>query len=100
MGGSEGRLHSTSRQIPEVTDMGAAKISHRSELMTTGRGTPLWMAPEIIRTMKQHGSMAHFSQAVDTYAFGIIMWETLERLEPWSNLGFKWSHEILDAVCD
>merc|ERR1711907_254678 len=44
--------------------------------------------------------MAHFSQAVDTYAFGIIMWETLERLEPWSNMGFKWSHEILDAVCD
>lgn len=85
------------RSLTESWKSQSSNESHRVATMTTGRGTPLWMAPEIIATLKMPGQSL-FTQAVDTYAFGIIMWEALCREEPWSTSGFKFSHEILDAV--
>jgi serine/threonine protein kinase len=58
------------------------------------------MAPEIIKTMGKHDTtgFAQLTPSVDTYAFGIIMWEALMMLEPWSNVKVKWSHEIFEMV--
>jgi serine/threonine protein kinase len=41
-------------------------------------GTPMWMAPEII-IGKQ------YTEKADVYAFGIILWEILTRLEPYED---------------
>jgi len=41
-------------------------------------GTPMWMAPEIIMGRK-------YSSSADVYAFGIILWEVLTRLEPYED---------------
>ena len=101
-GRSQGRLMSTSSSKSETMTMEDPQISsaHISVSMTTGRGTPLWMAPEIIKTMGKHDTtgFAQLTPSVDTYAFGIIMWETLMMLEPWSNVKVKWSHEIFEMV--
>lgn len=89
-------LGSTSEGLPQTS-------SHLTMKMTTGRGTPLWMAPEILASMgsrakKGSQEKAVFSQAVDIYAFAIIMWETLALRQPWITSCFKWSHEVLQAV--
>lgn len=74
-------------------------VMHVSASMTTGVGTTLWMAPEIVRTMGKHGpQQAVMSQAIDTYAFGIILWEALMLVEPWSNMNLNWTHEIFSLV--
>ena len=41
-------------------------------------GTPMWMAPEIIMGKK-------YTEKADVYAFGIILWEILTRLEPYDD---------------
>ena len=41
-------------------------------------GTPMWMAPEIIQGKQ-------YTQKADVYAFGIILWEILTRLEPYED---------------
>ena len=104
-GRSEGqglRASSSKSQKSMISDDAGPQLSsaHISVSMTTGRGTPLWMAPEIIRTMGKHDTtgFAQLTPSVDTYAFGIIMWEALMMLEPWSNVKVKWSHEIFDMV--
>eukprot|EP00940_MAST-03C_sp_MAST-3C-sp2_P003367 g3367.t1 len=67
----------------------------RSSTMTSGVGTPVYMAPEICRTAKVNVA-ARYGNEVDVYAFGVILWETMHRKVPWGN--FKFSHEILDNV--
>jgi len=97
---SSPRLHSISAtQDSLVADV--PNTSHEMMSMTTGRGTPLWMAPEIVKSMGRRAkgqSEAKFSQAVDIYSFAIIMWECLALRQPWETSRFKWSHEVLAAV--
>jgi len=44
------------------------------------------------------GSGANYSQSVDIYAFGIIMWETLALKMPWHEKKYAFTSQILDAV--
>ena len=97
---------------------------YMSDKMTSGVGTPIYMvclsfylflfrregetlsltihkktrqAPEIAKHSKfSKTGGVQYSAKVDVYAFAIMLWETLERDVPWS--GFKFSHEVLDAV--
>jgi len=72
-----------------------------SSSMTCGAGTSLWMAPELVETiqMEKEGTYeASYSQAVDIYAFGIILNEILTLSRPWSRTDYTWSHEIYSAV--
>ena len=61
--------------------------------MTGGQGTIPWQAPEIFSECLE---AKEYSQAVDTYAFGVIMWETLSFASPWS--GATCSEDISKQV--
>jgi len=61
---------------------------HLELSMTAGLGTPNWMAPELCRIYLDKSSQATYSQAVDTYAYGIIMWEAVQLRAPFS--GPRW----------
>eukprot|EP00041_Stephanoeca_diplocostata_P020285 m.451494 g.451494 ORF g.451494 m.451494 type:complete len:165 (-) comp21528_c0_seq7:706-1200(-) len=45
---------------------------------TRGIGTPLWMAPELLGNT---GDV--YSEKIDVYSFGIVMWELATRKTPW-----------------
>eukprot|EP00163_Fabomonas_tropica_P000253 TRINITY_DN1015_c0_g1_i1.p1 TRINITY_DN1015_c0_g1~~TRINITY_DN1015_c0_g1_i1.p1 ORF type:complete len:114 (-),score=16.49 TRINITY_DN1015_c0_g1_i1:135-476(-) len=47
--------------------------------MTGEIGTPQWTAPEILRNN-------HYSEKVDVYSFGIILWELVCRQVPYKGL--------------
>ncbi|KAJ1362759.1 hypothetical protein KIN20_022426 [Parelaphostrongylus tenuis] len=55
----------------KVCDFGTFTTLHES--MTLNRGTPITMAPEIIRGSKQYTTKS------DIYSFGIIMWQIIAR---------------------
>lgn len=51
----------------------STQISQKTEQMTGGVGTPLYMAPEI----KNVSERASYTQKVDIYALGIILYEII-----------------------
>lgn len=59
-----------------------------TSLMTTRCGTVNWMSPEQI----EHYRFPKFkySSKIDIYAFGIVMWEVLERNVPWADVSFAY----------
>lgn len=61
----------------KVADFGLTRFLSEKKAMTQV-GTPMWMAPEIIMGKK-------YTEKADVYAFGIIIWEILTRLEPYED---------------
>eukprot|EP01006_Ploeotia_vitrea_P040268 TRINITY_DN66418_c10_g1_i1.p1 TRINITY_DN66418_c10_g1~~TRINITY_DN66418_c10_g1_i1.p1 ORF type:complete len:1178 (+),score=714.93 TRINITY_DN66418_c10_g1_i1:110-3643(+) len=61
----------------KVADFGLTRFMTQKKAMTQV-GTPMWMAPEIIMGKK-------YTEKADVYAFGIILWEILTRLEPYED---------------
>ena len=61
----------------KVTDFGLSrnKKNGASSTNMTACGTPAWTAPEIIKCLE-------YTEKVDVYSFGILMWEILTREEP------------------
>jgi serine/threonine protein kinase len=56
----------------------------------SAKGTPLWMAPEVMM-------FRGFTEKCDIYSFGIVLWEILTRQEPFKEFhSFK---EFRDAIC-
>lgn len=70
--------------------------SHSNMVMTTKIGTANWLSPELAKHILDKSLVAPYSQAIDVYAFGIIMWELLELSAPWKELSF--SSHILRRV--
>eukprot|EP00940_MAST-03C_sp_MAST-3C-sp2_P002693 g2693.t1 len=69
-------------------------FSKLSGAMTADCGTVEWMCPEVIEAIYSNAEKSVLTQDVDTYAFGIIMWECLSLKAPWKGTGqyFKiWS---------
>ena len=67
-----------------LTDFGLAKDSGSTlNLTREGQriGTPLYMAPELLRAGAPYGPPA------DVYAFGVLMWEVLTRELPFGGMG-------------
>ncbi len=55
-------------------------------------GTPCWTAPEILRGET-------YDEKVDIYSFGIVMWEILTGLRPYSGCNFmQVSLDVLDGT--
>lgn len=70
-----GRLRTRKQRLdPHVDTWG-----NKSKSLTAGVGTPLWMAPELVI----QGKNRQYTNAVDVYSFGIVMWELLTCKTPW-----------------
>jgi len=64
----------------KVADFGFARIKEENATMTRC-GTPSWTAPEVIRGEK-------YSEKADIYSFGMIMWQTAARKQPFAGRNF------------
>ncbi|XP_026403268.1 serine/threonine-protein kinase EDR1-like isoform X4 [Papaver somniferum] len=64
----------------KVGDFGLSPLKHTTFLSTnSGKGTPQWMAPEVIRNEPANGK-------ADVYSFGVILWELATSKIPWADL--------------
>ncbi|XP_073122638.1 uncharacterized protein [Henckelia pumila] len=64
----------------KVGDFGLSKLKNTTFLTAkSGRGTPQWMAPEVLRNEPS-------TEKSDVYSFGVILWELMTECVPWSNL--------------
>ena len=94
---SNGGIHSSG-----LVSIPSSNSKSLSSEMTCNRGTPLWMAPELVKSIKMESRGVHtltYSQSVDVYSFGIILWEAMELKAPWSVKKYqKWTFTIFDDV--
>ncbi|KAI3687653.1 hypothetical protein L1987_81353 [Smallanthus sonchifolius] len=73
----------------KVGDFGLSRIKHETYLTTkTGKGTPQWMAPEVLRNEQA-------DEKSDIYSFGVVLWELTTEKIPWDNLN---SMQVIGAV--
>ncbi|KAL0324339.1 UNVERIFIED_CONTAM: Serine/threonine-protein kinase CTR1, partial [Sesamum calycinum] len=64
----------------KVGDFGLSKLKDSTFLTArSGRGTPQWMAPEVLRNEPS-------TEKSDVFSFGVILWELMTVRIPWSNL--------------
>ncbi|ELR16427.1 protein kinase domain containing protein [Acanthamoeba castellanii str. Neff] len=67
--------------VVKISDLGISRFSEGNDaLMTIGRGTTKWMAPEVLE-----GSNT-YSFPVDVYSFGIILWEFYAQSAPYTEM--------------
>ncbi|KAG2621470.1 hypothetical protein PVAP13_3NG241000 [Panicum virgatum] len=73
----------------KVADFGLSRIKRETFLTTkTGKGTPQWMAPEVLRNEPS-------DEKSDVYSYGVILWELVTQKIPWENLN---SMQVIGAV--
>ncbi|MED6121337.1 copper transport protein ctr1 [Stylosanthes scabra] len=64
----------------KVGDFGLSRLKDATLLTSkSGRGTPQWMAPEVLRNEPSN-------EKSDVYSFGVILWELMTQSIPWENL--------------
>ncbi|KAK8472269.1 hypothetical protein PHAVU_002G154800 [Phaseolus vulgaris] len=64
----------------KVGDFGLSRLKDATLLNTkSGRGTPQWMAPEVLRNEPSN-------EKSDVFSFGVILWELMTHSIPWKNL--------------
>lgn len=75
----------------KVCDFGLSHFMEDGLYDREPKGTPLYMAPEVMRNEE-------ISEKVDIYSMGIIMWELLTQQDPFSNHS---DYQVfVDAVCN
>ncbi|BAU00522.1 serine/threonine-protein kinase [Vigna angularis] len=75
----------------KVGDFGLSRLKDATLLNTkSGRGTPQWMAPEVLRNEPSN-------EKSDVFSFGVILWELMTQSIPWKNFEFLtgcWSRRL------
>ncbi|WBR14784.1 Ser/thr kinase [Pandoravirus kuranda] len=64
----------------KVADFGLARVKEEGATMTASRGTRAYAAPEVLLGRP-------YTEKVDVYAMGLIMWSVLTRREPFADRG-------------
>ena len=64
---------------PKIGDFGLSRYKDTLTTMTTGVGTPIWMAPELLL-------MEDYDYRADIYSYGVILWEIETREKPFNDL--------------
>ncbi|KAI5073670.1 hypothetical protein GOP47_0011683 [Adiantum capillus-veneris] len=73
----------------KVGDFGLSRMKHATYLTSkSGKGTPQWMAPEVLRNEPSN-------EKSDVYSFGVILWELATEQIPWE--GFN-SMQVVGIV--
>ncbi|CAL9179574.1 unnamed protein product [Musa hybrid cultivar] len=73
----------------KVGDFGLSRLKHETYLTTkSGKGTPQWMAPEVLRNERS-------DEKSDVYSYGVILWELVTEKIPWDNFN---SMQVIAAV--
>lgn len=77
----------------KICDFGLSELKRNDFLQDRSgcKGTPLWMAPEVLRRQP-------FDQSVDIYSFGLILWSMISRSEPFQD--FTQIEPFTKAICD
>ena len=79
----------------KITDFGTSRSVDNlfAMTMTKGAGTPLYMAPEILKGVE------HYGGAVDVYSYGILMWSVFhDGAVPYAEYEFKNALVMQNAV--
>lgn len=64
----------------KVGDFGLSRLKNSTFLTAkSGKGTPQWMAPEVLRNEPSN-------EKSDIYSFGVVLWELATEKIPWENL--------------
>ncbi|KAK6947737.1 PAS fold [Dillenia turbinata] len=64
----------------KVGDFGLSKLKDATFITAkSGRGTPQWMAPEVLRNEPSN-------EKSDVFSFGVILWELMTESIPWSHM--------------
>ncbi|PWZ26773.1 Serine/threonine-protein kinase EDR1 [Zea mays] len=75
--------------IDIVADFGLSRLKLETFLRTkTGKGTPQWMAPEVLCNEPS-------DEKSDVYSYGVILWELVTQKIPWDNLN---TMQVIGAV--
>lgn len=85
------------QMLPRISDFGVSRFieetlgdgANSNLVMTKSVGTPHWMAPELILS-------DNYTNKVDIYAYGMLLWEMLSEKQPFHNLN---GAQITLAVC-
>ncbi|XP_019621594.1 PREDICTED: uncharacterized protein LOC109467910 [Branchiostoma belcheri] len=76
----------------KIADFGFSKLRHDADVKASQsghlRGTPAWMAPELI-------NQGNITTKVDVYSFGMILWEMLTRKHPYLGLSM---FQVMECV--
>ncbi|XP_061990276.1 uncharacterized protein LOC133708770 [Rosa rugosa] len=73
----------------KVGDFGLSRLKHETFLHTkTGKGTPQWMAPEVLCNESS-------DEKSDVYSYGVILWELATEKIPWDDLN---AMQVIGAV--
>jgi serine/threonine protein kinase len=82
---------------PKIADFGCAKIFDVSQSLgqTARRGTPLYMAPEIL-------SERDYNFSVDVYSYGILVYATVSGKEPYPSAalasGYAFETRVIEGL--
>uniref|UniRef100_A0ACD5ZEN3 Uncharacterized protein n=1 Tax=Avena sativa TaxID=4498 RepID=A0ACD5ZEN3_AVESA len=73
----------------KVADFGLSRLKLETFLTTkTGKGTPQWMAPEVLRSEPSN-------EKSDVFSYGVVLWELVTQKVPWGTLN---SMQVIGAV--
>jgi len=81
----------------DTSSESSSETSHSTSYtatMSTMCGTATHMAPELM--LRNTLRRSRYSNKVDIFGLGIIMWELLERKKPWA--GLNWHYQIFKKV--